>query len=168
MNSKIKRAAVALSVFSAMTASGSSADRIVFGKSVTPADRQCLADMLRHGDWRLSPELHQEMIGAAVVARPDLKGNGLKQYIFVVTNSCGTAGCSMLIGDIGGNGACREIYSGSGFDEILTGSGLKPGMTVLRKRDHGYRRLYTPCELRFDGREYRQIHDECPNINVQR
>ena len=74
----------------------------------------------------------------------------------------------MLIGEVRKDGRCHEIYSGSGFHEAMADSGFKPGMTVLRRRNHGYRRLYTPCELRFDGHEYQQIHEECPNINVQR
>lgn len=65
----------------------------------------------------------------------------------------------MLIGEVGAKGECHEIYHGAGFEAAIT---------VLRKRDHGYRRLYTPCELRFDGREYDQIHEDCPTIDVQR
>ena len=76
----------------------------------------------------------------------------------------------MLIGEADKQGACHEIYSGSGDSRKpkLTDTGFDPVMEVLRRRDHGYRRLYTPCELRFDGHEYQQIHDECPTIDVQR
>jgi hypothetical protein len=37
---------------------------------------------------------------------------------------------------------------------------------VLPRRDHGYHRLYLPCEVRFDGEQYQQLRDECPNVNV--
>jgi hypothetical protein len=153
-------AAALLIVFTAM-GSAWSAEEIRFRKSLTLAEHRCLTEILRTGYWRIMPEFHQKMVQAAVVGRPDLKGNGQRQYIFVVTDfaSCGTAGCSMLIGEMRRNGSCRAIYEGSGFDHAIT---------VLRKRDRGYRRVYTPCELRFDGREYQQVREECPNINVQR
>ena len=142
----------------------------MFSNSLTAAERHCLADMLRNDHWRLSPQYHQEMVAAAVIARLKLKGYRKRQYIFAIDKPeyCGTAGCSILIGEAEKHGTCREIYSGSGDFQKLTDSGFKPAMTVLRRRDHGYRRLYTPCELRFDGHQYQQLHDECPNINVQR
>lgn len=170
MSKFIERAATAFLILLTGMTTAFPAQHILFRKSLTAADRHCLIDMLRSGSWHVSPQLHPKMIAAAVLARVHLKGNSEKQRIFVIDESgfCGTAGCSMLIGEAGEDGICREIYSGSGFHEILTSSGFKPGMTVLRKRDHSYRRLYTPCELRFDGRQYQQIHDECPNINVQR
>jgi hypothetical protein len=162
MNSQtIKKGAFALLFLIGQTTSASSEENIFLRKSLTASDRRCLAEILRTGHWRLMPEFHQDMAVAAVVARPDLKGSGQKEYIFVINDfaSCGTAGCSMLIGELRGDGACHEIYSGAGSEEV---------MTVLRQRDHGYRRLYTPCELRFDGHEYQQVHDECPTIDVQR
>lgn len=87
--------------------------------------------------------------------------NNREQYIYIMHEFgfCGTAGCSMLIGEERHNGTCQQLYDGSGFTHAIA---------VLRKRDHGYRRLYTPCELRFDGHEYQQIHEECPTIDVQR
>src|SRR5207245_66305 len=120
--------------------------------------------------WHLTPQFHQKMISVAVAARARLSANNRYQYIYVMDDFsfCGTAGCSMLVGEAHNDGTCREIYSGSGSHEILTDSGLKPGMTVLRKRDHGYRRLYTPCEVRFDGHQYQQVREECPTIDVQR
>jgi hypothetical protein len=41
-------------------------------------------------------------------------------------------------------------------------------VTILDRRDHGYRRLYAPCELYFDGRQYQQAREECPNDDVRR
>lgn len=161
MNSQtIKTAASALVLLLGAKGSASSAEEILFSKSLTAADRHCLQEILRTGHWHIMPEFHQEMIAAAVVARADLKGSGQKQYIFVITDfaSCGTAGCSMLIGERKG-GICHEIYGDAGSDVAIT---------VLRKRDHGYRRLYTPCEVRFDGHQYRHIHEECPNDAVRR
>jgi hypothetical protein len=40
--------------------------------------------------------------------------------------------------------------------------------TVLRRLDHGYRRIYAPCEARFDGQQYQQLHEDCPNPDVPR
>jgi hypothetical protein len=71
---------------------------------------------------------------------------------------CGTGGCPLLIGEAEARSTCRLLYDGAGFDNI----------TVLPKRDYGYRRLYTPCEVRFDGRQYQQLHSECPSVDVQR
>lgn len=100
-------------------------------------------------------------MSVAVFAQINLDGPARAHYIYIMDESsfCGTAGCSMLIGEIGRDRICHEIYSGSGFVEATE---------VLQQRDHGYRRLYTPCELRFDGRIYDQIHEECPTIDVQR
>jgi len=160
-NEFVKRVAAALLVLLAAIPSASSEQQVFFRKSLTATERHCLEEMLRSGHWRVTPQFHHEMIAAAVVARPELIAKRQKQYIFVITDfaSCGTAGCSMLIGEPGKDGICREIYSGSGFVNAIS---------VLPERDHGYRRLYTPCELRFDGREYQQVREECPSLNVQR
>ena len=160
-NPIIKSVASALLIVLGMIGSTSSAEEIQLRKSLTTAERRCLAEILRTGYWRIMPEFHRKMLDAAVVARPDLKENGQREYIFTIADFefCGTAGCSLLIGEVGKDGSCHEIYDGSGSGDA---------MTVLRKRDHGYRRLYTPCELRFDGHEYQQVHNECPTINVQR
>jgi hypothetical protein len=64
----------------------------------------------------------------------------------------------MLIGELRPNGNCHLLYEASG------GSAF----TVLRRRDHGYRRIYTLCEARFDGHQYRQLHEDCPNLDVCR
>ena len=82
-----------------------------------------------------------------------------KQYIYMMEFSCGTAGCTMLIGETGHDGTCHELFAGSGF---------KHAIEVLRKRDHGYRRLCTPCEVRFDGHEYPQVRWQCPTLKIQR
>jgi hypothetical protein len=52
---------------------------------------------------------------------------------------------------------CHEIYDGAGFEHATS---------VLAKRDHGHRRLYTPGEVRFDGRQCQQMRDECPNAVI--
>ncbi len=71
---------------------------------------------------------------------------------------CGTGGCPLLIGEVRKKNTCRLLYDDAGFDNI----------SVLPRRDHGYYRLYRPCEVRFDGRHYRQLHPECPTVDVQR
>jgi hypothetical protein len=38
--------------------------------------------------------------------------------------------------------------------------------SLVDQRDHGYRRIYAPCEARFDGHQYQQVRDECPNPDV--
>jgi hypothetical protein len=54
---------------------------------------------------------------------------------------------------------CHEIYDGAGFEHATS---------VLAKRDHGHRRLYTPGEVRFDGRQCQQMRDGCPNAVIHR
>lgn len=145
----------------ALMSYAAAAGEIAYWSRLTPAERSCLAQLLKTGDWRLVPQFHDEMMSIAAVAETHLDGARRKHYIYIMHEFpyCGTAGCSMLIAEVRQDGICHEIYDGSGF---------KHAISVLGTRDHGYRRLYTPCELRFNGREYRQIHDECPTIDVQR
>ncbi len=101
------------------------------------------------------------MISIAEVGRADLKGDGHKEYVFVFNGGirwCGTAGCQLLIGETRSDGVCHLLYSGSGDTSF----------TVLRRKDNGYRRLYMPCEARFDGRQYWRLHPDCPNAVVRR
>lgn len=134
---------------------------IQYKKPLTAAAQRCLSKTLKSDDWRYTPRLHQHIMSVAVFAKIELDGARLQHYLFVIDDFsfCGTAGCSMMIAEAGEDGLCHEIYSGSGFVDATE---------VLAKRDHGYRRLSTPCELRFDGRQYQQIHNACPNINIQR
>jgi hypothetical protein len=132
-----------------------------YKQSLTIAAQRCLREILQTGNWRHSPDLQKKMMSVAVSAQANLDGPARKQYIYVMKDFsfCGTAGCSMLIGETSPGGSCHEIYSDAGSEVAIT---------VLQQRDHGYRRLLTPCEVRFNGREYEKLHDECPNINVQR
>src|SRR5438270_8406519 len=102
--------------------STASAEEIRLRKSLTASERGCLAEILRTGHWRIMPEFHREMMAATVVARPDLKGNGQKEYIFTFADfaSCGTAGCSMVIGEARKAGKCHQIYDGSGSEATVT------------------------------------------------
>jgi len=132
-----------------------------FTGSLSQHEQRCLTDMLRNGHWRHSPQFHETMQHLALVAQAHLGTSGRTDYVYIMRDSefCGTAGCSMLIGEAGQDGTCRELFDGSGFVHAIK---------LLHKRDHGYRRLYTPCELRFDGRENRQLHDACPTLDVPR
>ena len=78
-------------------------------------------------------------------------------YLFDNIGWCGSAGCALVIGETNG-GRCHLLYDGYGWYTF----------TVLRLRDYGYRRLYLPCEARFDGRQYKQLHPACPTVDVQR
>lgn len=157
----VQKSALALLVLLRGLDSASSAQQLHFRKSLTATQQVCLTDTLRTGDWRFTPQFHQEMIAAAAVAQADLKGNGRQQYIFMIVGSgfCGSAGCRLLIAEMRRDGTCHEIYAGAGTEAAIR---------VLRKRDHGYRRLYTPCEIRFNGHEYQQIRWQCPTIDIQR
>jgi hypothetical protein len=118
-----------------------------------------LDELLPASSWKSSPDFFDEMRRIAKVARADLHERGRKEYLFLFEGIgwCGTAGCKLLIGEVWDDGRCHLLYDGDG-DYV----------TVLRRRDHGYRRLYTPCEQRFDGKMYQQLHPDCPSLDVQR
>jgi hypothetical protein len=99
------------------------------------------------------------MIKLAQVATTILNDKGRPDYIYLfeAIGWCGTAGCPLLIGELEQDGNCRLLYDASA-----------DGLFVLRRRDHGYHRIYTPCEARFDGHEYQQLHEDCPNLDVRR
>ncbi len=65
----------------------------------------------------------------------------------------------MLIGERRIDGKCHLLDEGNG-------SGGE--VVVLKRRDHGYRRLLTPCKIYFDGKWYQQIHEECLNADIHR
>ncbi len=96
----------------------------------------------------------------AVVARAHLDGKRYVDYFFLFEADgwCGTGGCALLIAELKKGNSCRLLYDDAGFDNI----------DILSGRDHGYHRLYTPCEVRFDGRQYQQLHPECPTVDIQR
>jgi hypothetical protein len=132
-------------------------------------ESHCLADLLQESRWDGSPEI-SEMMATAIVAEVHLSGDRRKAYFYVFEGPgwCGTIGCPLLIGEVRSSGGCRLLYDGSGFANALGDAGLRPAMEVLRARDHGYRRLYTPCDTRFDGKQYQKLHAECSRIDVQR
>ncbi len=101
-----------------------------------------------------------ELTATASVGRADLNGDGRKEYFYLFDDIgwCGSIGCALLIGQRQSDGVCHLLFSGSGWYTA----------EVLRPRDHRYHRLYLPCEARFDGKRYRQLHPECPTVAVQR
>lgn len=137
-----------------------SAEELRFSKTLERSERHCLDEIIRTSDWASSPDLWSDMKRVAEVARSHLGRKGYPAYFFLFEGAgwCGTGGCPLLIAESRGREACRLLYDDSGFDNI----------DVLGRRDHGYRRLYTPCEVRFDGRHYQQLHPECPSLDVQR
>jgi hypothetical protein len=99
------------------------------------------------------------MLQVAQVAKARLNDKGFVDYIYVMVDGidwCGTAGCQMLIGELRPNGTCRLLYDATGDRSF----------TVLGARDHGYRRIYAPCEARFDGHRYQQLREDCPSLDV--
>jgi hypothetical protein len=123
-------------------------------------ERRCLADLIA-GRWNYSPEVHPEMMATAKLATANLHGVRRRGffYLFDGRGWCGTAGCILLIGEARPGASCRLLYEVSGFEGAIE---------TLRVSDHGYRRLYTPCETRFNGKEYWPVREECPTLDVQR
>ena len=118
-----------------------------------------MTDVIKSSEWGSSTESSAQMSAIAQVATARL-GDHRRSYIFVFDAEwwCGTAGCPLLIGEVEQDGSCRLLYDDMG-DETFT---------VLRRRDHGYKRIYTPCEARFDGKQYRAVHEDCPSPAVPR
>lgn len=117
----------------------------------------CLRKILQHNS--LEHNLH--IIEISQVAEVHLSGRDTIDYIYVLEDGiewCGTAGCKLFIVERWGDGTCHLLYEGSGATSF----------TVLRRRDHGYRRVYAPCEARFDGRQYQQLHEDCPSPKMPR
>jgi hypothetical protein len=159
-----RRRGVALLVstcLSVLVIASAQAKEVSFSKKLSADEVRCLSDLIRGSDWRYTPEFHAEMMDIAKVGRADLNGDGKKEYIYIFDEGirwCGTAGCQLLIGETRSDGICHLLYSGSGDTSF----------TVLRQTDNGYRRLYMPCEARFDGRQYQRVHPDCPNAVVRR
>jgi hypothetical protein len=153
--------AACLAVFSAGCLA---AEKVKLRKGLTAADSRCLRELFheRFVDDLSASEVN-EFIAETVFGRADLKGDGLREFIFLIHDIgyCGSAGCLMLIGERRQHGKCHLLDEGKG-------AGVGDTLVVLDRRDHGYRRLYAPCELYFDGRRYRQVHEECPTIDVER
>ena len=137
------------------------AKEVSFSKTLSSGEARCLSELIQDSDWKYTPQFHAEMMSIAEVGRADHKGDQRKDYVYIFEDGirwCGTAGCQLLIGEKKSDGTCHLLYSGAGDTSF----------TVLRQPDSGYRRLYMPCDARFDGRQYHQVHPDCPNAVVRR
>jgi hypothetical protein len=162
MNSRSSYAALAFGIAicqSPALASATDATPLHWSKTLSSDERGCLDELIKISDLA-DPGIEQfhKLTAAARVSRTSLNGGGRKEYVFLFDDIgwCGSAGCALVIGEPRADSSCRLLYSGSGWYTA----------TVLRQRDHGYHRLYLPCEVRFDGHQYQQLREECPNANV--
>ena len=138
------------------------AERIQLHKGVTPEEARCFRELFRERQFDYaSPGEIDNFIAETEAGRADLTGLGQNEFIFVVHDIgyCGSAGCMMLIGKQSRDNKCHMLAEASSDGGEVV---------VLRRRDHGYRRLYAPCELYFDGRQYQQVREKCPNADVRR
>jgi hypothetical protein len=137
------------------------AEQVKLHKGLTAHEARCLRKLFHRRTIRDSESEINQFILETTVGRAHLRNSGQRHYIFLVHNTgyCGSAGCLMLIGERRQDGRCRLLHEGTGASET---------MVVLNRRDHGYRRLYTPCEIRFNGHEYRQVRWQCPTLDIQR
>jgi hypothetical protein len=142
-----------------LIAADAAAQELSFSKSLTPSQAHCLDDLLRTSYFKYSPSVHLEMKQIVQVATAKLDGPGRRQYVYLFESFgfCGTAGCSMAVGEEEHDGLCRLLYA-------YYSNGT---FTVLPKRDHGYHRFWSPCEARYDGRQYQLLHPDCPNAVVR-
>jgi hypothetical protein len=136
------------------------AQRVQFSKALSSEEVQCFRQLFEASHWNIMPQWENEMLSDAKVGRVYLDNNRNRAYLYLIEGNgwCGSAGCKLLIGEPDTTGVCRLLYENDGSENFA----------VLRHRDHGYRRLYTPCEVRFDGRQYHQIHPACPSLDAPR
>src|SRR6266851_8164235 len=106
------RAARLIALTVLVAATPASATEILYRQDLTASAQRCLAQLLESGEWKYLPQDHRKMMSIAVVAEAYLDGPTRRHYIYVMHDSgfCGTAGCSMLIGEGSKDGSCREIY----------------------------------------------------------
>jgi len=145
----------------AVVVSTAQAQKLAFSKKKNTGQVDCLQQILQESGWHNNFRRYSNMINIAEVAETHLNKEDSIDYIYVLADGiewCGTAGCKLFIAERGGDGTCHLLYEGSGDTSF----------TVLRQRDHGYRRIWAPCEARFDGRQYQQLHEECPSPSVPR
>ena len=131
-------------------------------RRMTADEWRCFGELFRARPFDyVSAEELTKFAAETKVGRADLKGNRQRHFIFLTEDSgyCGTAGCMMLIGERRRDGRCHLLDEGHGDGDAVI---------LLDRRDHGYRRLLTPCEIYFDGKWYRQVREECPNADVHR
>lgn len=143
-----------------ITTAAAGAEQLDWSRRLNAEETGCLFELMRASDWPdASASLLEKLIAEAVVSRTDLNHGRREDYVYIIHDFgwCGSAGCKLLIGERRNDGVCHLLYDGHGDDEI----------TILRRNDNGYRRLYTQCEIRFDGRQYQQIHPDCPTLDVQ-
>lgn len=132
------------------------AQTLSFSPKLDRTQKVCLKQLLQNS-W--TPRFHKKMMSISKVATAVLNSKGRWDYIYIfeAIGWCGTAGCPLLIGELERDRNCRLLYDAAA-----------DGLAVLRRSDHGYHRIYTPCEARFDGHQYQQLHEECPNPDVLR
>jgi len=147
-----------LAGIAAATSSGASAGTLSFTNHLGGDQMQCLVRLLDTSRWKFSSDLHKQMLSIAQVATVVLNNKGRADYIFVFEADgwCGTAGCPLLIGEVRADGTCGLLYDEAGGKSFI----------VLSRRDHGYLRIYAPCEARFDGHRYQQVREDCPSLDV--
>ena len=161
MSSLSRSATTRLLIFSgclAVCASTAAAQMTHFSKKLDRHQVDCLKRLWHASRWKYLPESYSEMMKITQVKTAMLNDRERPDYIYLFEDDgwCGTAGCPLLIGESQRDGNCRLLYDDMG----------DASFTVLRRRDHGYRRIYAPCEARFDGHQYQQLHEECPNLEV--
>lgn len=111
----------------------------------------CLRGILSQSHWSRDSQWEMPAIAQVLTAQLNDRRTAYV-YVFEAIGWCGTAGCPLLIGELGPDGVCHLLYDAVGDT-----------FTALRHQDYGYRRILTPCEARFDGRQYQQLHKDCPS-----
>jgi hypothetical protein len=157
MNRKI--ASLIVAGCSALLATDAHGQKLSWSKRLTIEDVRCLNELIRGSHYAdVTADERHKLARTVRVSHTDLNGSRRKNYIYLFDNIgwCGSAGCTVLIGERWADRLCHLLYSGSGWFTA----------TLLSQRDHGYHRLYLPCEIRFDGRQYQDVHEDCPNANV--
>jgi hypothetical protein len=127
MNRKI--ASLIVAGCSALLATDAHGQKLSWSKRLTIEDVRCLNELIRGSHYTdVTADERHKLARTVRVSHTDLNGSRRKNYIYLFDNIgwCGSAGCTVLIGERWADRLCHLLYSGSGWFTA----------TLLSQRDH--------------------------------
>jgi hypothetical protein len=65
-------------------ASGASAEKLPFNKTLDPNEVRCLGQLFHASDWRFVPQFEKDMLADAKVASAYLDGSSRRDYLYLI------------------------------------------------------------------------------------